>query len=73
MATDVQFQRDPALRSLAAACTIGEQTAIANVNFDTARATEPGTYRPTLAWSLLAGVFLGFVSILKGPKFALPG
>jgi len=57
MANDAQLQREPALRSLAAACASGQQTAIANVNFDTARATEPGTYRrhtclESTRWSL---------------------
>jgi hypothetical protein len=45
MANDARFQREPALRSLGAAGASGRQTAIAKVNFDTARATEPGTYR----------------------------
>ena len=45
MANDARLQREPALRSLAAAGASGQQTTIAKVNFDTARATEPGTYR----------------------------
>jgi len=69
---DAQFQRDPC--TTVASCCVRKrtQTAIANVNFDTARATEPGAYQRKTCLESTRRSLCRF-SILKGPKIALPG